>query len=50
MALLDQAKYDSAKLEAEKYEEKITIIKFEETYPELAKEFQNIQRKNERYK
>mgnify|MGYP003972608017 FL=1 len=43
MALLDQAKYDSAKLEAEKYEEKITIIKFEETYPELAKEFQNIQ-------
>jgi|TARA_R110000822_G_scaffold4388_4_gene18854 hypothetical protein len=39
----DQAKYNAYKLEEEKYE-KITIIEFEETYPGLAKEFQQIQK------
>ena len=39
----DQAKYNAYKLEEEKYE-KITIIEFEETYPGLTKEFQQIQK------
>jgi hypothetical protein len=43
MALLDQSTHDSAKLEEEKWREKITIIEFEEKYPKLAKEFQKVQ-------
>jgi hypothetical protein len=44
MALLDQAIYNTPKLEDEGFDEKITIIEFEETYPELAKEFKQIQK------
>ena len=44
MALLDQSIYNTPKLEDEGFDEKITIIEFEETYPELAKEFKQIQK------
>ena len=40
----DQAKYNAYKLADEGFGEKITIIEFEETYPGLAKEFQQIQK------
>jgi len=44
MALLDQSIHNTPKLEDEGFDEKITIIEFAETYPELAKEFKQIQK------
>jgi hypothetical protein len=44
MALLDQSTPNTPKLADEGFGEKITIIEFEETYPGLAKEFQQIQK------